>query len=185
MLSCQSPAIFHSTVSSPFHPQQPSLQVLIIDQDDVECAAYAGEHEVHAHGDAQGHAAHAQIQHQPQLPKTHQLLTLSHQASKGSSLNPWISKKVQSLHLHKTARPLLNLTSTHRYNAGSEVYTQTIAMGLQTKGVQVSVFSREEDPFKPDYTITLEHDALLSSIPVHIINHARSNVRYLFTVLIE
>eukprot|EP00026_Physarum_polycephalum_P001664 Phypoly_transcript_01666.p1 GENE.Phypoly_transcript_01666~~Phypoly_transcript_01666.p1 ORF type:complete len:901 (+),score=157.82 Phypoly_transcript_01666:113-2815(+) len=65
-----------------------------------------------------------------------------------------------------------------RYNAGSEVYTQTIALGLKRRGVDVSVFAREEDPFKPDYTITREHDPILPSIPVHIVNHARSNARY-------
>jgi hypothetical protein len=65
-----------------------------------------------------------------------------------------------------------------RYNAGSEVYTQTIALGLKRRGVEVSVFAREEDPFKPDYALTLEHDPILPSIPVHIVNHARSNARY-------
>ena len=33
-----------------------------------------------------------------------------------------------------------------RYNAGSEVYTQTLCHGLAARGHEVHVFTREEDP---------------------------------------
>jgi len=65
-----------------------------------------------------------------------------------------------------------------RYNAGSEVYTQTLANGLHQAGVEVAVFCREEDPFLPDYHLRKETDPLNDSIPVYLVNHARSNNRF-------
>ncbi len=65
-----------------------------------------------------------------------------------------------------------------RYNAGSEVYTQTLANGLHKAGVEVSVFCREEDPFLPDYHLRRETDPLNDDIPVYLVNHARSNARF-------
>jgi hypothetical protein len=44
------------------------------------------------------------------------------------------------------------------YNAGSEIYTQTLALGLRKRGAEVAVFTREEDPFKPDYRLTRGSD---------------------------
>jgi len=86
-----------------------------------------------------------------------------------------------SHHYHSNV-PLNVLVSIHgyprRYNAGSEVYTQTLALGLAKRGVPVSVFAREEDPFKPDYSLSIEHDPLSPSVPVHLVNHARSNIRF-------
>lgn len=38
------------------------------------------------------------------------------------------------------------------YNAGSEIYTQLIARELAARHVNVAVFSREEDPFRADYS---------------------------------
>ncbi len=65
-----------------------------------------------------------------------------------------------------------------RYNAGSEVYTQTLAHGLKQQEIDVSVFAREEDPFLPDYQLRKETDPLRSDIPVYLVNHARSNARF-------
>ena len=65
-----------------------------------------------------------------------------------------------------------------RYNAGSEVYTQTLAHALLDAGCNVEVFAREEDPFLPDYNLTTECDPLRSEITVHLVNHARSNARF-------
>jgi len=65
-----------------------------------------------------------------------------------------------------------------RYNAGSEIYTQTLAHALADAGCEVSIFAREEDPFLPDYHLRTESDSLRADIPVHLVNHARSNARF-------
>ena len=65
-----------------------------------------------------------------------------------------------------------------RYNAGSEVYTQTLAQALFEAGNDVEIFTREEDPFSPDYQIRIEEDYLQKDIPINLINHARSNARF-------
>ena len=65
-----------------------------------------------------------------------------------------------------------------RYNAGSEVYTQTLAYALNDAGCDVEVFAREEDPFLPDYHLRTECDSAMYEIPVHLVNHARSNARF-------
>lgn len=65
-----------------------------------------------------------------------------------------------------------------RYNAGSEVYTQTLAHALTDAGCEVEVFAREEDPFLPDYHLRTECDPIIAEIPVHLVNHARSNARF-------
>lgn len=65
-----------------------------------------------------------------------------------------------------------------RYNAGSEVYTQTLAYGLKQHGIDVTVFVREEDPFLPDFQLRKETDQLRSDIPVYLVNHPRSNARF-------
>ena len=65
-----------------------------------------------------------------------------------------------------------------RYNAGSEIYTQTISRALSQLGHEVAVFTREEDPYRPDFNITVETDILNPSIRVYLANHARSRDRY-------
>ncbi len=65
-----------------------------------------------------------------------------------------------------------------RYNAGSEIYTQTTALGLASRGHIVAVFTREEDPYRPDFTISQEPDELNETITVFLANHARSRDRY-------
>jgi glycosyltransferase involved in cell wall biosynthesis len=65
-----------------------------------------------------------------------------------------------------------------RYNAGSEIYTQTLAHALADSGCEVSIFSREEDPFLPDYQLRTGKDSMREDIPVYLVNHARSNSRF-------
>ncbi len=65
-----------------------------------------------------------------------------------------------------------------RYNAGSEVYTQTLAHALADAGCEVAVFTREENAFLPDYHLHTETDPLRADIPLHLVNHARANARF-------
>ncbi len=65
-----------------------------------------------------------------------------------------------------------------RYNAGSENYTQNLAHGLYDSGIDVSVFSRIENPFLPEYQLIHESDEREPNIPVILINHPRSNIRF-------
>jgi glycosyltransferase involved in cell wall biosynthesis len=67
-----------------------------------------------------------------------------------------------------------------RYNAGSEVYTQTLSRSLARRH-QVMVFSRFEDPFLPPYAEKNETDAVdpdISPIPLRLINTAHFRDRY-------
>lgn len=65
-----------------------------------------------------------------------------------------------------------------RYNAGSEKYTRAISLGLAGAGHKVSVFTREEDPFRSDYAIRRETDPSDPSIEIHLVNMPRSRDRY-------
>lgn len=64
------------------------------------------------------------------------------------------------------------------YNAGSEVYTQTIARGLADRGHEVRVFTREEDPFRPEYSLRVDQDARDPRIALYLVNMARARDRY-------
>lgn len=64
-----------------------------------------------------------------------------------------------------------------RYNAGSEVYTQTLCHGLAARH-EVHVFTREEDSFSPDYRLRLERDADDPRITIHLVNNPRNRDRY-------
>ena len=64
-----------------------------------------------------------------------------------------------------------------RYNAGSEVYTQTLCHGLAERH-EVHVFTREEDPFAPDYRLRAERDAENPRIALHLVNNPRNRDRY-------
>jgi len=67
-----------------------------------------------------------------------------------------------------------------RYNAGSEVYTQTLARALAIRH-QVMVFSRFEDPYQPPYVELAETDDGLpdaSPIPIRLINMPLFRDRY-------
>jgi glycosyltransferase involved in cell wall biosynthesis/MoaA/NifB/PqqE/SkfB family radical SAM enzyme len=65
-----------------------------------------------------------------------------------------------------------------RYNAGSEVYTQTLSQALVARGHEVHVFTREEDPFGPDFRVRGETDADDDRIRLHVINNPRARDRY-------
>lgn len=65
-----------------------------------------------------------------------------------------------------------------RYNAGSEVYTQTLCHGLVRRGHEVHVFTREEDSFAPDYHMRHERDLDEERVHLHVVNVPRSRDRY-------
>jgi glycosyltransferase involved in cell wall biosynthesis/MoaA/NifB/PqqE/SkfB family radical SAM enzyme len=67
-----------------------------------------------------------------------------------------------------------------RYNAGSEVYTQTLCHGLAERH-EVHVFTREEDSFAPDHALRREVDRDDPRVALHIVNMARSRDRYRHT----
>ena len=56
-----------------------------------------------------------------------------------------------------------------RYNAGSEVYSQSLCQELARKH-QIQVFARLENPFQPDYIMREEHDLANPNILLHLIN---------------
>ena len=64
-----------------------------------------------------------------------------------------------------------------RYNAGSEVYSQTLCHGLASRH-EVHVFTREEDAFAPDFRLRAERDADDPRITVHVVNNPRLKDRY-------
>ena len=64
-----------------------------------------------------------------------------------------------------------------RYNAGSEIYTQTLCHGLAERH-DVHVFTREEDSFAPDFSLRIEHDSDDPRITLHIVNNPRLKDRY-------
>jgi glycosyltransferase involved in cell wall biosynthesis/MoaA/NifB/PqqE/SkfB family radical SAM enzyme len=64
-----------------------------------------------------------------------------------------------------------------RYNAGSEVYTQTLCQGLASRH-EVHVFTREEDSFAPDFARRDERDPDDPRVALHLINVPRSRDRY-------
>lgn len=64
-----------------------------------------------------------------------------------------------------------------RYNAGSEVYSQTLCHGLAERH-EVHVFTREEDAFAPDFRLRVERDADDPRVIVHVVNNPRLKDRY-------
>ena len=64
-----------------------------------------------------------------------------------------------------------------RYNAGSEVYSQTLCQGLADRH-EVHVFTREENPFAPDFHLRLERDAEDPRVTLHVVNNPRFKDRY-------
>ena len=64
-----------------------------------------------------------------------------------------------------------------RFNAGSEVYSQTLCRQL-VKRNEVHVFTRELDPFRPDYSMKRGNDTDCPEIKLHLINMSRSRDRY-------
>ena len=64
-----------------------------------------------------------------------------------------------------------------RYNAGSEVYTQSLCQGLAERH-EVHVFTREEDPFAPDFRLREERDPDDPRVILHVVNNPRNRDRY-------
>lgn len=64
------------------------------------------------------------------------------------------------------------------YNAGSEVYSRTMAHALHDIGVDIRVFTREENPFKEDFAISEVGDDLRPGIRIHRVNIPNSKDRY-------
>jgi glycosyltransferase involved in cell wall biosynthesis len=64
-----------------------------------------------------------------------------------------------------------------RYNADSEVYSQLFCQGL-VNNHQVHVFTREENPFLPDFVVRDEKDTIDNRIKLHIINIVGERYRY-------
>jgi glycosyltransferase involved in cell wall biosynthesis/MoaA/NifB/PqqE/SkfB family radical SAM enzyme len=64
-----------------------------------------------------------------------------------------------------------------RYNAGSEVYSQTLCHAL-AEHHEVHVFTREEDAFAPDFRLRTERDDDDPRIAVHVVNNPRFKDRY-------
>ena len=67
-----------------------------------------------------------------------------------------------------------------RYNAGSEVYSQSICNEL-SKTHHVSIFTREEDPFRPDFAIKEERETQLRT--KYLANMPRAKDGYRHTAL--
>ncbi len=64
-----------------------------------------------------------------------------------------------------------------RYNAGSEVYTQGLALELAHRH-EVHIFTRQENSFLPEYACSREVDPLDSRVTLHVMNMAQSRDRY-------
>lgn len=64
-----------------------------------------------------------------------------------------------------------------RYNAGSEVYSQTLCHALAERH-EVHVFTREEDAFSPDFRLRVERDTDDPRVTVHVVNNPRFKDRY-------
>jgi len=71
-----------------------------------------------------------------------------------------------------------------RYNAGSEVYSQTLCQALANRH-EVQVFTREEDLLKPEYMYHTELDESDPRILLHVVNSCRSRLqeRYRHTLI--
>lgn len=64
-----------------------------------------------------------------------------------------------------------------RYNAGSEVYSQTLCHALADRH-EVHVFTREEDSFAPDDRLRKEVDSDDPRVTLHVVNNPRYKDRY-------
>lgn len=64
------------------------------------------------------------------------------------------------------------------YNAGSEVYSQTLCRGLAARGHDVRVFTREEDSFARDGALREAADDGEPRVRLHLVNNPRNRDRY-------
>ena len=65
-----------------------------------------------------------------------------------------------------------------RYNAGSEVYSQTLCHALVKRGHEVIVFTRQENAYQQEYSVTWDVDPLCENIKLCLINMAHSRDGY-------
>lgn len=79
----------------------------------------------------------------------------------------------------KTGMRLLKVIHGYpmRYNAGSEVYSQTLCHAL-ARDHEVHVFTREEDPLREDFSMRVERDPEDQAVTVHLVNNPRYRDRY-------
>lgn len=63
------------------------------------------------------------------------------------------------------------------YNAGSEVYSQMLCLGL-AQNHTVQVFTREENPFVPAFSYRDDYDSLNPAVKLRLINIPSENYRY-------
>ena len=68
-----------------------------------------------------------------------------------------------------------------RYNAGSEVYSQTLCHKLADKH-EIEVFTREENSFTPDYIMHGESDPIDKRIKLNVINIPLEKHRYQYRI---
>ena len=68
-----------------------------------------------------------------------------------------------------------------RYNAGSEVYSQTLCQKLATKH-EIEVFTREENTFIQDYVMHCETDPIDERVKLNIINIPLEKHRYQYRI---
>lgn len=64
-----------------------------------------------------------------------------------------------------------------RYNAGSEVYTQTLCQALASNN-EVHAFTKKEDPFEPDDALRTESDPDDPRVTLHMVNNPGNRDRY-------
>lgn len=64
-----------------------------------------------------------------------------------------------------------------RYNAGSEVYSQSLARAL-SEAHEVRVFTRQENPFLPQYAVSDEADPGNARVRLCVVNNPGSRDRY-------
>ena len=64
-----------------------------------------------------------------------------------------------------------------RYNAGSEVYTQSLRHTLARRH-EVHVFTREEDQFALDFRMRIERDPDHAGIILRVVNNPHNRDRY-------
>lgn len=68
------------------------------------------------------------------------------------------------------------------YNAGSEVYSQLLCLGLANKQHEVVVFTREENPFAQAFSCRVTTDHLNPAIKLHLVNVPSENYRYRYRI---
>lgn len=65
-----------------------------------------------------------------------------------------------------------------RYSAGSEVYSQLLCHALAEQGHEVTVFTRQENAYKKEYSVEGEVDLSCPDVKVYLINMAHSKDGY-------